>query len=115
MKRLEVFCYGLTLVFGCIIGYLNLHNNEVQPAVLAILVFTALLSFLQPRRAWLWAILLGLSVMLSYFIAEAIGYHAPPPDPNIFATLIALIPACIGATLGAVLRRLTIHVNNQAT
>lgn len=116
MKRFEfeLLCWSIAIIFGIIVGYVNLHASEVQAPVLAILVFTFLLGYLHPRRAWIWALVLGLSILLSYVVAPVAGYHTPyPPSPNIFATLIALIPACIGAYAGVLIRKVIFPMRNQ--
>lgn len=87
----------------------------MQPPVLTVLVFTFLLGFIDPKRAWLWAAILGGSVPLSYALAPIFGYPVPyPPDPNIFASFIAFVPAFIGAYAGALGRWLTFNTASQS-
>jgi len=114
LKRFELLCWGLALVFGLIAGYVNLHAKEVQPPALVVLLSAFLLGYIHPKRAWLWALIMGLSISLSYAVASAIGYQTPyPPTPNAFASLIALIPAFVGAYVGVLVRSVTVGIRKQ--
>lgn len=88
--------------FGAIIGWIDLQASEVQPVVLLILGAAALLGFVLPQRAWLWALIIGGSILAAHLIGPSFGYNPPyEVKPNVLVTLIALIPAFIGAYLGA--------------
>ena len=82
------------------IGYLDLRASEVQGIVLLILLGAGGFGLLWPRRAWLWALLFGLSVPVWHLF----GRSAYAVQPNAFATLMALIPAVLAASVGAGLR-----------
>lgn len=85
-----------------IIGWIDLQASEVQPVVLLILSSTALLGFVQPPRAWLWALIIGSGILTAHLIGPWLGLNPLyEVQPNVFATLIALIPAFIGAYIGA--------------
>jgi hypothetical protein len=71
----------------------------VQPAVLLLLVASAGLGYMAPRMAWLVALLLGLSIVETHFVALALG--RTPPSTTILPTLLALIPSSVGAAIGA--------------
>ena len=48
------------------------------------------------------AIVVGVGVFLGYVAAGMIGYvPKAPPEPNIYASLVALIPAFVTAYIGA--------------
>jgi hypothetical protein len=101
MKKSSIIALALAVIFALAVGYVNIHASEVQAPVLSVLVFTFLLGCLDPKRAWLWALILGGAVPLSYALAPTFGYAVPyPPDPNIWASFIAFIPAFIGAYAG---------------
>ncbi len=88
--------------FGAIIGWIDLQASEVQPVVLLILGAAALLGFVLPQRAWLWALIIGGSILVSHLIGPLVGVNPPyAVKPNVFVTLIALIPAFLGAYIGA--------------
>ena len=104
-KHLVWLCVILAIAGGNFAGWVDFNNDEVQAAVLVILVVTFLLGMIEPRRAWLWAIIVALCLPGFYLIAHGLG-HQPvsPPSPGWYGSLIALIPAFIGAYAGALAR-----------
>jgi len=101
-KPLFWICVLMSFAGGILAWKVDSRNDEPQAAVLVILVVTFLLGFLLPPRAWLWAIIVGLCIPLGYLISRAIGYLPQTPvEPGWYASVIALIPAFIGAYAGA--------------
>jgi hypothetical protein len=97
---------ALSLAGGLLAGAVDYNATEPQPAALIVLVCAALLGFAQPRNAWRWAILVALGLPLMYLVAPQLGWQPrSPSEPGLYATLIALIPAFIGAYGGVLLRR----------
>ena len=112
----------VALLFAVWTGYTDTHNDEVQAPLLLLLVATGSLGFAMPRRAWLWALLLGLSVPAAEYIALVVGYRVPChpgyvcPPPTIASTaqtFIVLIPAFLGAYSGAFGRWLLGRLRDQ--
>ncbi len=102
-QAFDVLYVGLAFSGGLYAGWIDFNNSEVQSTVLLLVLFGAVLGFAQPRRAWRWAIILGLCIPLSFLFFSALGYKsADLPQPGVYASLIALIPAFIG-TYGGVL------------
>ena len=102
-----VFHILLALALGGVAAWVDTHNDEVQPAVFCILVFTFLLGITQPRHAWRWALLTGLCIPASGALVRVFGWRtAYPIDDNTVAwSFLALIPATVGAYAGAGARR----------
>ena len=101
-KVLTWICIIIALNAGIFAGWVDFNNDEPQAAVLVILVVTFLLGSLQPRLAWLWAMIVALCLPAVYLVATNLGYQpVSPPSPGLYATLLALIPAFIGAYAGA--------------
>ncbi len=108
-KPLFWICLVASVAGAVVAWWFDSRNDEPQAAALVILVVTFLLGFLLPKRAWLWAVIMGSSIAVGYLIARAAGYlPANPVEPGWYAALIALIPAFIGAYAGA-FGRLVIH------
>ena len=92
----------LAVVLGLLIGYLDWHASEVQPIVLLVLIAVGAVSFFWPRWSWLAAIVVAVCIPIAHLIGRAMGYtESYPIEPNVWAALLALIPAFIAAGLGA--------------
>ncbi len=102
-KYLGVICLLIGILSAAFAGWVDFNNDEPQAAVLVILVGTILLGWLQPGKAWLWAIIIALGLPGMYMMLRALGYQpTSPPSPGWYASLLALIPAFIGAYAGAI-------------
>ena len=102
-----MLCIAIAVIGALIAGAVDFNNDEPQAAVIVIVVFAGLLGFIQPRKAWRWAIIEGLGVPTVYLIATALGYRSKSvPEPGWYASLIALIPAFISTYCGALLRKI---------
>jgi len=95
-------CLLLAALGAVFAGWVDFNNDEPQAAVLVILVVTIVLGLSLPRKAWLWAIIVALGIPAVYLTARTLGYQpVTPPSPGWYASLLALIPAFIGAYAGA--------------
>ena len=107
-KYIAWILFTLSLLGGMLAGWVDFNNNEPQAAVLVILVVTFVLGLAMPGKAWLWAVVVTLCLPGVYLLARALGYQpVSPPSPVWYASLIALIPALIGAYTGALARVIT--------
>jgi hypothetical protein len=98
----RVFRTTLTIAvaLSTLVGWLDFHASEVQPAVLLLMLITAGLAYVEPSRAWLWALIMGLSVQTTHVIASSLGITQRYPMTPAYGGLVALIPAAIGAACG---------------
>lgn len=104
--QLDAVCIAIAVIGGFLAGAVDFNNDEPQAAVIVIVVFAGLLGFIQPIKAWRWAIIVGLGVPAVYLIATALGYHSKSvPEPGWYASLIGLIPAFISTYCGVLLRK----------
>jgi hypothetical protein len=104
--RTTLLLFPLAVLASAGIGWVDTHAEEVQWSVGFLLLGSGLLSVLDPRRAWLWALLLGLSVPAGHLVQRACGGAPPYPLSSFAATFLALVPASLGALLGFGVRRL---------
>ena len=113
-RSYDILLIGVALLGAFLAGAVDFNNDEPQAAVLVIVVFAGLLGFIQPRKAWRWALIVGLGVPVVYLIATALGYHSKGvPEPGWYASLIALIPAFISTYCGVLLRKAIIANEQQ--
>lgn len=96
----------LSVAFGSIVGYTDLGAADVQPAVLLLASFAALLGAAFPDGAWRRGLLLGLSVPVAHVISQLTGTVLPYPVPRFVDSFFALVPTMVGSYLGVGLRRI---------
>lgn len=98
-------CLLLTFAGGIFADWIDFNHDEVQAAILVILAVTFVAGSLMPGKAWQWAMIVALCLSAVYLVATQLGYQSvSPPSPGWYASLIALIPAFIGAYVGALAR-----------
>jgi hypothetical protein len=94
--------WGLLALVAALIGWLNYHaTDDVQAVAAGLLLAGFGFSFWRPRWAWLFVLVLWLAIPLSSVVADANNYTAGLHPHPLYETLIALIPAVIGAVIGA--------------
>ena len=99
-----VFSIAILVAGDVLIGAVDLPATEPQPAVMLIILMTALLTFRTPYFAPLWLVGTAAAIPLSLVIGPLMGVH-PPTDP--WSTALALIPAALGTALGFGIRALS--------
>jgi hypothetical protein len=92
-------------LWGVWLACSDLRNDEVQPAVLLLLVGGAVLGYARPRAWWAWALALAAWIPAEYLLSPLI--HVPPQSPfNPGTALLPPIPALLGAAAGMGLQRM---------
>ncbi|MBI5169253.1 MAG: hypothetical protein HZA61_07175 [Candidatus Eisenbacteria bacterium] len=88
-------------LWGVWLAASDLRNDDVQSAVVLLLVGAFVLGFARPRHWWAWAIALGAWVPAEPLLA-AVTRTPMAYAPN-WGALIAFLPALAGAGVGAAL------------
>jgi hypothetical protein len=98
-----MLCLAAALGFALYATYVDRHNvDEVYPTLMVVLVGSFVLGMLRPRRAWRWAIIIGLGVP---FFGPLPDLPARLASPGRWAMLaVLLIPGLMGAYAGSILR-----------
>jgi hypothetical protein len=110
MKLSDGLCVLLSLGAGLLLGWVDSHMEPVGVTIALVALGGGALGLARPNGAWRWALVLGLGVFLWHLLEAAVGYRPPyPAEPSIFITLIAIVPALVGAYGGVLLRRLLAH------
>ena len=105
-RRPALWLHLLTLFVGIVIALFDLRASEVQLPAFLLLTFGFFAGFAQPRRAWLWGLMLGVWVPIFGFIALGVGL-APYYPQQQFGSFIAIVPAFIGSYGGALVKRIS--------
>lgn len=106
MRNKTLIVLVLALIGALFVGYIDSHASEVQATLMVMLPITLVLGFIEPKRAALWALIVGLSIPVTYLWLLVTGQHYTAPPSNGFTTLIALVPSFIGTFSGVVLRKM---------
>lgn len=96
----------LALGFGAFAVSVDLHNDEVQAAVLVLVVSGFLLGAVWPAGAWQRALVLGLSISIGDYVAVQLHLVEHGQETFNWGALVALIPAFLGTYAGVGVRRL---------
>ena len=121
MSRLSfgsVTTWTTAILIAAYSGYVNLHNDEVQAPLLVLLLSSFLLGSIRPRRAWVWALIIGLGIPLSSLLALQIGVSYPCRSGHPYScepmtlstalsTFVLVVPGLVSAYLGVFLRQST--------
>ncbi len=106
--------YLIALVLSLILGYLDHRATEVQGSVIILLVLCFLSSFFFPRGGWTRAIIIGMGIPLVSWIYIVVGQPGPASGlPFHLDTLLALVPAMIGAGCGSGMRKVVEGVRQK--
>jgi hypothetical protein len=88
-----VLC-GAAVLF---MGYFELHTDDTGVEVAALCVCAFLLGGLDPRRAWLWALLVAASIPGAELLFGKGGLHGGLPGVAVFVLVVAVIAGLTGA------------------
>ena len=100
------------LFLGMLVGYLDLHSDDPQFAVLLLLVFGFFLGYSHTTNAWRWALLLG--VWVPIFGILKILYDGTTDrlvSDGVFS-LLALVPAFIGVYVGVFIKGMIVRTQS---
>ncbi len=110
----------LALAGGIFIGYADSHSDDEFITLGILAGFSFLLGVLGPRRAWLWAVLIGIWVPLLDSVLPILGF-APTRPGESFSLLTALAVTALvmtvcfaGAYAGAFISR-SVHRMGRRT
>jgi hypothetical protein len=94
----SVFLAGaLCLAAMLFMGYFELHTDDTGVEVGALCVCAFVLGCLDPRRAWLWPLLVAASIPGAELLFGKGGLHGGLPGVAAFVLVVALIAGLTGA------------------
>jgi hypothetical protein len=92
------FGWGLWLAVS------DLHNADVQAAVIRLVIGAAVLGFARPNKWYLWALALSAWVPLEPLVAQTLQM-TDTLHSTLLGTILPPIPALIGGLLGRTVKR----------
>jgi hypothetical protein len=103
MKLPFLFCLFIALLFGISIAYIDTgpHWDDTGITVLMILSASLFCGVLSSKKTWLTALVIGIWIPAANIL---LSHH--------FGSLIALVPAFIGAYMGKFINRNIVNHSN---
>ena len=107
-------CAAGAVGVGIFAGAVDFNNDEPQAACAVLLVLGGGLGFLRTRGAWRWGVIAALGIPAVYLVSLRLGFKPKmPPQPNLWATLLALIPSTVGVYMGVFCRKILTPQNDK--
>lgn len=103
----QIALFGLlAVIMSAGVAWVDIHNSEVQAAVIVVMGSALVLGCLQPRFAWMAALILSLGLCIGLALAKIFDWKTafPVSWSTLPQCLISLIPGMIGAYVGAGIR-----------
>ncbi len=107
----KVWLVGAAVVLGALAGYAQFAGIGVSMPVLLLSLSGLLLGGLAPREAWVWAALLGLSILSAYGVSSFFGVTGGDP---VLMMALPLVCALLGTVLGVFMRGMFIATSGPA-
>lgn len=102
MKRDILLLFG-AVIFASAAGYTYLHNDNLQVSAGFIFIGTFLLSWANPKRFFLFALITGSSILIAGLYASANRLAVPAPPGGIAEAFLAFIPAVVAGIGGMII------------
>jgi CDP-diglyceride synthetase len=96
--------YLIALLFAALLGYVDIHSDDVPPSLILNTVPPFILAWAQPKRPWLWGLLIGVGVAVAHILAYYCGWKMNYRN-DIKGSFAALVPALLAAYAGAWVKR----------
>jgi hypothetical protein len=97
-SRRTVSAAGLLCLAAMLfLGYFELHTDDTGVEVAALCGCAFVLGCLDPRRAWLWALLVAASIPGAELLFGKGGLHGGWPGVAAFVLVVALVAGLTGA------------------
>jgi hypothetical protein len=102
-KNHDSLCVPLAGLFGLFTAYIDFLGGDFHLFITALLLifFGAILGFIQPQKAWRWALLMGGSVYAVFLLRRVFDELSL----NFLKAVPTFIPAFFGAYAGVFLRK----------
>ena len=111
---------ALALVFAVLVGYADLHSDDLFIVAGLIVGGAFVLGAIEPSEWWLWGVLVGVGVPAAETIAAAA--HIPVPyaseDPTLIGMLVIFVACFVlaftGSICGGLVRRVILAKGSDA-
>ena len=102
MRRDLLLLLG-AVIFASAAGYTYLHNDNLQVSAGVIFIGTFLLSWANPKRFLIYALMTGSSIFIANLYASSNRLDVPAPPGGIAEAFLAFIPAVVAGIGGMII------------
>lgn len=102
MRRDILLLLG-AVIFASAAGYTYLHNDSLQLSAGVIFIGTFLLSWANPKRFLVYALVTGSSILIANLYASTNQLDVPAPPGGIAEAFLAFIPAVVAGIGGMII------------
>jgi hypothetical protein len=99
-RALWPISYVVALLFSVMLGYVDIHSDDVPPSLILNTVPPFFLAWAQPKRPWVWGLLIGAGVPIAHILVYYCGWKMSYRN-DIKGSFAALVPALLAAYAGA--------------
>jgi hypothetical protein len=93
-----------TCFLGIVIGWWDLRITEVSVSAFLLLMLSVFAGYAQPKRAWLFALVLGMWIPVFALVSKTLKITSPTPT-ELITSLLVFVFTLAGAYGGALVRR----------
>lgn len=99
------FLVGLAFALGLVIGIMDVRFEWLGTTLLLVIALTGFMGFVNPKRAWLYALTVGICLPLAQLVGPMVNERLTSKDvlPSFLTSFVVLVPAFIGAYFGALM------------
>ena len=110
-KNYGRLCVPLAAIFGLFTAYIDFLGGDFHLFITALLLifFGAILGFIQPQRAWRWALIIGGCVYVVFLLRRVFDEMSL----NFLKAVPTFIPAFFGTYAGVFLRKVGFKLHKK--
>jgi hypothetical protein len=99
-----IFTYVLAVLLGLAAGILEITLNDLLVTAIFVMIATMVLGFVRPRRAWQWAVIVGICVPV-FRLGAYLALNQQSDRAQIWESVLSLATGMVGAYAGVLGRR----------
>jgi hypothetical protein len=103
-RAADILVYLLAVLLGLAGGILEITVNDLLVTAIFVMIATMVLGFVRPRRAWRWAVIVGICVPL-FRLGAYLALNQHSDRAQIWESVLSLVTGMVGAYAGVLGRR----------
>ena len=100
----NILLFVIAVLLGLAAGILEITINDLLVTAIFVMIATMVLGFVRPRRAWRWAVIVGICVPL-FRLGAYLALNQNSDRAQIWESVLSLVTGMVGAYAGVLGRR----------